>query len=127
MNFNKTIRIVLGIMFLMTGLMKITISFFGNAFLIQLTEAKIPLPYFNFWFVPFLEIGIGLMLLFNYKSFIALLFIIPIILVAFYVHLVVSNPNAFPAQPQFPVMPIIVLAMVTFLLIKHFKETVKNN
>lgn len=124
MKRDKIIRIFLSIMFLMTGLMKITLPHFGNAFLIQLTEANIPFPYLNYWIVPIIELGIGLLLLFNYKTIIALLLIIPIMIVALYVHIVVSNPVAFPAQPQFPIIPIIVLIMVTYLLNKSYNGVI---
>lgn len=122
MKRDKIIRVFLSIMFLMTGVMKLMLPHFGNTFLIQLSEANIPFPYLNYWIVPIIELGIGLMLFFNYKTVIALLFIIPLMLVALYVHIVVSNPAAFPAQPQFPIIPIIVLIMVTYLLNKAIKE-----
>jgi len=105
-------------MFLMTGAMKIMLPDFGEAFLIQLTEANIPFSEINFWIVPIIELAIGTMLLFNYKTSIALLLIVPIMLVALYVHIVVSNPAAFPAQPKFPIMPIFVIIMDIYLLIK---------
>ncbi len=122
MKIEKIIRIILSILFLMTGMMKLALPFFGNAFLIQLNEAQIPFPEFNFWIVPFIELGIGLLLLFNYKTVVALILIIPIMLVALYVHIVVSNPDAFPAQPQFPIMPIVILMMVAYLIRNRLKE-----
>lgn len=122
MKIEKIIRIILSIMFLMTGMMKLALPFFGNAFLIQLNEAKIPFPELNFWIVPFIELGIGLLLLINYKTVFALISIIPIMLVAIYVHIVVSNPDAFPAQPQFPIIPIIILMMVAYLMRNRWKE-----
>lgn len=117
----KVVRILLSIMFLMTGLMKLTINQFGNAFLIQLTEAQIPFPNLNFWIVPIVEVGIGLMLLLNFRAVLALLLIIPIMIVAVYVHITVSSPMAFPAQPQFPIIPIIVLFMVSYLLNRSYR------
>ncbi len=116
MQRDKIIRVLLGVIFLMTGVMKVALTHFGNAFSIQLAEAAIPYPYVMFWMVPILEIGIGLMLLFNYRSILALFAIIPIMLVALYIHIVVSNPEAFPAQPQLPIIPIVILLMVAYLL-----------
>ncbi len=112
MNFSKIIRIFLGIMFLMTGMMKLFLPFFGNAFLIQLTEAGIPMVELNFWIIPIIEVILGFMLLFNYQAKLTMIIIIPIMLVATYVHIVVVNPAAFPAQPQFPIMPLMVLMMI---------------
>jgi uncharacterized membrane protein YphA (DoxX/SURF4 family) len=103
----------------MTGVMKITFSQFGNAFSIQLVEAAIPFPQVMFWMIPILEIGIGLLLLFNYKTVFALFAIIPIMLVAVYVHIIVANPEAFPAQPQLPIIPIVILVMVVYLLVNE--------
>ena len=116
MKADKIIRVLLGVIFVMTGIMKLAIAQFGNAFSIQLLEAEIPYQQIVFWIVPIIEVGIGLMLILNYKSIVALFAIIPIMLIALYVHIVVSNPDAFPAQPQFPIVPILVLLMVAFLL-----------
>ena len=44
--------------------------------------------------------------------------IIPIMLVAIYVHITVSNPAAFPAQPQEPFIPIAVIIMAVIVLVK---------
>lgn len=107
----KVIRFFLAFIFLMTGIMKLALPQFGDAFMIQLTEAHIPFVQLNFYLVPLLEIGIGLALLFDFKTRWALLMIVPIMLVAVYVHLVVKNPMAFPAQPQFPYMPLMILVL----------------
>lgn len=96
----------------MTGMMKLFLPFFGNAFLIQLTEAGIPMVELNFWIIPIIEVILGFMLLFNYQAKLTMIIIIPIMLVATYVHIVVVNPAAFPAQPQFPIMPLMVLMMI---------------
>lgn len=127
MKITKIIRVLLGVMFLMTGMMKIALPFFGNAFLIQLTEAHIPLAEIGFWAVPIVEVGIGIMLLLNYRATLAMLLIVPIMAVAIYVHFVVLNPEAFPAQPQFPIIPILVLAMVAVNLGATISLTKKNN
>lgn len=115
----KIIRWILGMIFLMTGVMKIAFSQFGNAFSIQLAEAAIPFPEIMFWTVPLLEVGIGVSLLLNYRSVLALFAIIPIMLVAIYVHVVVSNPEAFPAQPQWPIVPMVILGLVVYVLARR--------
>lgn len=121
-NINKIILLVLryylGALFLMTGVMKVGFSAYSNAFRIQLTESNIPLVEFNMWFVPVLEIIIGIMLFIKVKVRWALLMIIPIMLVAIYVHLTVTNPGAFPEQPQFPIMPLMALGATIYLLYK---------
>jgi uncharacterized membrane protein YphA (DoxX/SURF4 family) len=111
-------RIMLGIIFLMTGVMKLAFSRFGAAWSIQLVEAEIPLYGFVVWFIPVIEIGIGIVLLSGYFTRIGALIVLPIMLVGIYVHLTVSNPGAFPAQPQLPIVPVMVLAMALPVLIR---------
>jgi uncharacterized membrane protein YphA (DoxX/SURF4 family) len=50
------IRIILGIVFLMTGVMKFFFPVFTEAWLGQLIQAGIPLVTFNFFLVPIIEI-----------------------------------------------------------------------
>ncbi len=112
------IRTMLGIIFLMTGIMKLTFAEFGSAWSIQLIEAEIPFYTINYWLVPVFEIILGIILLIGYYSRIGAVMIIPIMSVAIYVHITVSNPAAFPAQPQEPYIPIAVIIMAAIVLIK---------
>jgi uncharacterized membrane protein YphA (DoxX/SURF4 family) len=112
------IRTMLGIIFLMTGIMKLSFAEFGSAWSIQLIEAEIPFYALNYWFVPILEISLGIILLIGYYSRIGAVMIVPIMLVAIYVHITVSNPAAFPAQPQEPFIPIAVIIMAVIVFIK---------
>jgi len=112
------IRTMLGIIFLMTGIMKLTFAEFGSAWSIQLIEAEIPFYTINYWLVPVFEIILGTILLIGYYSRIGAVMIIPIMAVAIYVHITVSNPAAFPAQPQEPFIPIAVIIMAVIVIIK---------
>ena len=112
------IRIMLGIIFLMTGIMKLTFAEFGSAWSIQLIDAEIPFYAINFWLVPVFEFILGIILLTGYYSRIGAVLILPIMTVAIYVHISVSNPAAFPAQPQEPIIPIAVIIMAVIVLIK---------
>jgi uncharacterized membrane protein YphA (DoxX/SURF4 family) len=112
------IRIMLGVIFLMTGTMKLSLAEFGEAWSIQLIEAGIPFYTLNYWSVPVLEILLGILLLLGYYARIGAVTVIPIMLVAIYVHLTVSNPAAFPAQPQEPYIPIAIIVMALFVLKK---------
>jgi len=105
------IRIMMGIIFVMTGTMKLALADFGEAWSIQLIEAEIPFYTLNYWFVPFFEICLGIILLLGYYSRFGALMVLPVMIVAIYVHLTVSNPAAFPAQPQEPFIPIAVIIM----------------
>ncbi len=113
-----TIRTMLGIIFLMTGIMKLSFAEFGSAWSIQLIEAEIPFYTINYWLVPVFEIILGTILLIGYYSRIGSVMIIPIMAIAIYVHITVSNPAAFPAQPQEPFIPIAVIIMAVIVLIK---------
>lgn len=118
---NKTIgsaRIMLGVIFMMTGVMKLALSKFGAAWSIQLVEANIPLYGLVVWFIPVLEICLGAILLLGYFTRLAALIVLPIMMVGIYVHLTVSNPEAFPAQPQLPIVPIMVIGIAIPVFIK---------
>ena len=112
------LRIMLGIIFVMTGTMKLTLADFGAAWSIQLIEAEIPCYTLNYWSVPVFEILLGIALLSGYYSRIGALMVLPLMSVAIYVHLTVSNPAAFPAQPQEPYIPIAVILMALIVLKK---------
>lgn len=116
--FIGVLRIMLGIMFLMPGMMKLILPDYGEAWSIQLVEANIPLYTFIYWFVPFFEVVLGLLLLLGHYSRISALLTLPIMLVAIYVHLTVINPGAFPSQPQEPYAPIAVIMMAIVIIIK---------
>ena len=116
--FIGIIRIMLGIIFIMTGTMKLTLADFGAAWSIQLIEAEIPFYTINYWFVPVFEICLGIILLVGYYSRIGALMALPVMSVAIYVHLTVSNPAAFPAQPQEPYIPIAVIIMALIVIMK---------
>ncbi len=116
--FIGAVRIMLGIMFIMPGMMKLILPDYGAAWSIQLVEANIPLYTFTYWFVPFFEVILGVILFLGYYSRIGALLTLPIMLVAIYVHLTVTNPGAFPSQPQEPYMPIAVIMMALVIIIK---------
>ncbi len=115
-NFLGVIRIILGVMFVMTGFMKLFIPAFTEAWLGQLIQAGMPFVTLNFFFVPLVEIVLGLLLLkgFFVRFFIFIIF--PIMFVAIYVHFVVDDPALFPLQPKAPIIPFIVLIMAGLLL-----------
>ncbi len=102
----------------MTGTMKLILVDFGAAWSIQLIEAEIPFYTLSYWFVPVIEIFLGIILFLGYYSRIGALMILPVMLVAIYVHLTVNNPAAFPAQPKEPYIPILVIIMAVIVLMK---------
>ncbi len=116
--FVGIIRMMLGIIFIMTGTMKLAFADFGTAWSIQLIEAEIPLYTLNYWFVPIFEISLGIVLILGYYARIGALMVLPVMLVAIYVHLTVDNPAAFPAQPQEPFIPVAVFIMALIVIKK---------
>ena len=66
--FNGLVRLMLGFIFLSTGIMKFTFPALAAAWSGQLIQAKIPLFEFNLVFVPSLEIILGLTLLFGFSQ-----------------------------------------------------------
>lgn len=116
--FIGVIRFILGMIFFMTGVMKLFIPTFTEAWMGQLVYAGIPFITFNFWFVPIMETVLGMLMLKGTYSRVASLAIIPIMLVAFYVHIAVENPALFPLQPNPPIVPIIVIIMAIVIMKK---------
>ncbi len=112
------IRIMLGLIFIMTGVMKLLLPDYGTAWQIQLVEANIPFRNIMYFFVPVFEILLGAFLLVGYYARTSSFFVILIMIVAVYVHLTVTNPGAFPSQPQQPYMPIMVIILASFIIRK---------
>lgn len=111
-------RVMLGIMFMMTGFMKLALPDYGHAWSIQLHEAGFPFYELIYWGVPIVEFIIGTIILLGYYARIGALLVIPIMVVAVYVHLTVTDPGAFPSQPQMPIMPVIALMMAGLLWVR---------
>ena len=114
----RVIRVALGILFVMTGVMKLVVPMLTAAWAGQLAAANIPLPELNRWVVPFIEMGVGVALLVGFYTRITTLLILNIMAVATYVHLVVHDPTLFPLQPAEPIIPIVVMLLAVYVLVK---------
>ena len=112
------IRIALGVLFVMTGVMKLVVPSLGEAFAGQLAGADIPLQELNRWLVPFIEVGVGGALLIGFYTRIATLIVFGIMIVGTYVHLVVDDPSLFPLQPEEPIIPIAVMILSIYVLLR---------
>lgn len=110
------IRMALGVLFLMTGAMKLSVPILAEAFSGQLVAAGVPLIWLMKWAVPLVEIGAGLALLVGAFTRVVALVIIGIMSVAAYVHLVVNDAALFPLQPNEPVVPLVVMVMAGYLV-----------
>ena len=112
------VRLMLGLIFVMTGAMKLLVPMLGEAWLGQLLAADLPLVEWTRWSVPFIEIILGVALLFGLYARPAVLAVMGIMVVATYVHLVVDDPELFPLQPSEPIIPIAVFLMSIYVLLK---------
>ncbi len=110
------IRIFIGLLILMTGVMKFLFPMLRNAWSEQLTQANIPFYTFNFWVVPIVEIVIGSLLVLGLFARVGGLVVMGIMTVATYVHLTVNDPTLFPLQPKEPIIPLIVFVLSGYVL-----------
>ena len=110
------IRMLLGVLFVMTGAMKLLVPMLGEAWSGQLLAAGLPLYSLTRWTVPFLEMFLGVVLLIGAFARVAVLVIMGIMVVATYVHLVVVDPSLFPLQPSEPIIPLIVIGLSAYIL-----------
>ena len=111
-----SIRILLAVLFLMTGAMKLLIPMFAEAWSGQLLAANIPLYEVSRWTVPFIEVALGAVLAVGTYVRPAVVVVIGIVVVATYVHLAVADSSLFPLQPREPVIPFIVILMSVYVL-----------
>jgi uncharacterized membrane protein YphA (DoxX/SURF4 family) len=112
------IRIGLGVLFVMTGIMKVVVPSLGEAFAGQLAGANIPLQELNRWAVPFIEMAVGGALLVGFYTRLATFVVFNIMIVGTYVHLVVDDPSLFPLQPEQPIIPAVVMILSVYLLLR---------
>jgi len=110
------VRLLLGGLFVMTGLMKLFIPILSEAFSGQLLAANIPFYSFSVWFVPITEVLLGVFLLLGLFSRIGGLVAINMMMVATYVHLVVDNPELFPLQPEEPIIPLVAIVGAVYVV-----------
>ena len=110
------IRLMLALVFLMTGPMKLLVPQLAEAWSGQLIAAQLPFYELSRWMVPFLELFLGIVLAIGILVRPAALVVIGIMVVATYVHVVVDAPSLFPLQPDEPIIPAIVMLGSAYLL-----------
>ncbi len=110
------IRLMLALIFLMTGPMKLLVPQLAEAWSGQLIAAQLPFYELSRWMVPFLELFLGIVLAIGILVRPAALVVIGIMVVATYVHVVVDDPSLFPLQPDEPIIPAIVMLGSAYLL-----------
>ena len=111
-----TIRVFLGVLFVMTGAMQVLVPTLADAWSGQLLAAELPFYTLSRWSVPFVEMAVGAFLLVGTYARVAGTVVVGIMAVATYVHLVVDDPSLFPLQPSEPVIPVVVVGLTAYVL-----------
>lgn len=120
-NDNKvdtTFRLLLALVFLMTGPMKLLVPSLAAAWSGQLLAANLPFYLLTLKTVPYVELALGVILALGIFVRPAVVGVIGIMLVATYVHLVVDDPSLFPLQPSEPIIPLAVIATSVYVLLR---------
>ena len=111
-----SIRLILAVLFVMTGAMKLTVPMLAEAWSGQLLASGLPFYELSKWSVPFVEILVGVVLGVGLFARLAAVVVVGIMAVATSVHVVVDDPSLFPLQPSEPIIPLAVIAMCAYLL-----------
>ena len=110
------LRLLLGLLFLSTGVMKLVVPSLRDAFSGQLAGAELPFHALNMWLVPLIEIIVGAMFLLGLFGRLASIVAIGMMIVATYVHVIVHDPELFPLQPQAPIIPLVAILLCLYIL-----------
>ena len=114
----RAVRLVLALMFVMTGALKLFVPSLRDAFAGQLEAADLPLNSFTRLVVPYAEIALGILLASGALTRLATIAILVLMAGATYVHLVAHGPSLFPLQPSLPIIPVVVIVMCVYLLLR---------
>ena len=110
------LRIIMGLIIMMSGWMKFLVPTLREAWSGQLLQANLPLYEVNFWVIPVVEIVVGSLLAVGFFSRLGALVVLGMMVVAAYVHLVVDDPSLFPLQPHQPIIPLTLIAIGAYVL-----------
>lgn len=112
------LRLLLGAVFFMAGILKVVVPSLGQAFTGQLAAANIPLQEVVLYAFPVAEMVLGITLLFGFHARLSAIVAAITMIVATYVHIVVEDPSLFPLQPVEPVGPLLLLVMLLYVIWK---------
>jgi uncharacterized membrane protein YphA (DoxX/SURF4 family) len=112
------LRLLLGFVFFMAGVLKIVVPTLGEAFAGQLVVANIPFYGLSLYAFPIVETVLGIILLFGFHARLSAVVAAVTMVVAVYVHLVVDDPALFLLQPVEPVGPLVLLVALLYILWK---------
>lgn len=111
------VRILVGALFVMTGVMKFAVPRLREAWSGQLRLARLPFYKLTFWLLPVGEIVVGVVLILGILTRPAAVAVLLMMFGATYVHVVVDDPSVFPLQPTTPIIPLVVIGLAIFLLV----------
>ena len=112
------LRILVGFVFFMAGILKVVAPSLEKAFSGQLVAANIPLQEFVLYAFPVIEMVLGILLLVGFHARISASVAAASMAVATYVHIVIDDPSLFPLQPVEPIGPLVLLAMLIYTVIR---------
>lgn len=112
------LRLLLGFVFFMAGILKVVVPYLGEAFSGQLVVASIPFHGFNLYTFPVVEMVLGITLFFGFHARLSAMIAAVTMVVATYVHVAVDDPSLFPLQPVEPIGPLLLLVMLLYLIVK---------
>ena len=110
------LRLLLGIVFFMAGILKVVVPSLGQAFEGQLVAANIPLQDIVLFTFPIVEMVLGVLLVVGFHARLSAAAAAVSMIVATYVHVAVEDPSLFPLQPVEPVGPLVLLVMALYVL-----------
>jgi len=112
------LRVLLGLVFFMAGILKLVVPSLGEAFAGQLAAANIPLQAIVLYTFPFVEMALGILLLIGLHARIVAAVAALSMIVATYVHIVADDPSLFPLQPVEPIGPLVLLLMLLYIILR---------
>jgi uncharacterized membrane protein YphA (DoxX/SURF4 family) len=112
------LRILVGLVFIMAGILKVLVPSLGHAFSGQLEAAGIPLHGLVLYTFPIVEMVLGILLLVGLHARISAALAAVSMVVATYVHIVIDDPSLFPLQPVEPIGPLVLLAILIYTMIQ---------
>ncbi len=111
------VRIFIGALILMSGIMKFTVPRLREAWSGQLRLARLPFYNLTFWLLPVVEVTVGTLLILGVWTRPAAGVVLLMMLGATYVHIVVDDPSVFPLQPNAPIVPVVVIVLTIYVLV----------
>ncbi len=112
------LRLLLGVVFFLAGILKVIVPSLGQAFSGQLSAANIPLQDIVLFTFPVVEMVLGVLLVVGFHARLSAAAAAVSMIVATYVHVAVEDPLLFPLQPVAPIGPLMLLAMAFYVLWK---------